>query len=138
MYFRNKFDPDFLRLCNEQEPKGGKIRLDSEYHTFWLFRRRNLNFPDKKKKNRPNTVHVIPLLLFDTIESTNILEDKNVEDYMMICADKSDTTITCEYKGRGTSQQSEEHICTFGVEEITGDLSSNERLEEEHNRLLNE
>lgn len=117
-YFRNKFNREFLYLCNKQEPKGGSVRLDNKDHTFWVFRKRNTKY-------QPNTIHVIPLLLYNKIEST-WNKDLNVEDYMMICDNRSDTTITCYYDDTVVSEQVEEQICDFGIKTITGDLSGTE------------
>ncbi len=125
VYFRNKFNKEFLYLCNEQ-PKGGSVRLDDKDHVFWVFRRRNLiGLPSGKSDYCPKTVQVIPLLLFNKIRSSSN-EDLNVEDYMMICDDKSDTTITCWYDPNYVSAQSEDKICDFGVKNITGDLNGRE------------
>lgn len=125
MYFRNKFNKEFLFLCDRQEPKGGEIRMDSTVKDFWIFRKRN-------SMGQPQTVEVIPLLLFNKLESDNkgnvsenIPADVNMEDYMMVCQDISDTTITCSYDPYYQTEQSTDFICEFGIKNITGDLSGN-------------
>lgn len=114
-YFRNKFNKEFLFLCEKQEPKGGEIRLDDKNHTFWVFKKRNA-------PNQPKTIQVIPLLLYNKIESKN-KKDINIEDYMMICQNKSDTIVKCEYDKNHRSEQSEDYICDFGITTVTGDLA---------------
>ena len=113
MYFRNKFNNEFLYLCNKQEPKGGTVRLDN-VNEFWIV--------DDYGPEQPSTLHVIPLLLYNKITSSND-DDKKVEDYLMICQNKSDTIVTCEYDPNYFSEQtSEKHICDFGITNLTGDL----------------
>jgi len=123
-YFRNKFDKEFLFLCNKQEPKGGSIRLDAPIKDFWVFRQRAGN-------TQPQTIQVIPLLLYNKIESDNkgdpqngIQGDINVDDYMMICQNLSETTVTCSYDPYYQTEQSTDYICDFGVKNITGDLTN--------------
>lgn len=114
-YFRNKFNKEFLYLCNKQEPKGGSVRLDDSDHLFWIFRRRDTH-------SQPKSVQVIPLLLFNKIRSSK--DDYNLEDYMMLCDDNSDTIVTCSYDPYYVSQQADDNkVCDFGIKNITGDLS---------------
>ena len=117
-YFRNKFNKEFLFLCQRQEPKGGSVRLDDKDHTFWVFRKRYTG-------NQPKTIQVIPLLLFNKIKSTN-KQDINVEDYMMLCKNKSDTEVTCSYDPNYVAEDGEDYVCDFGITAVTGDLSGDE------------
>ena len=115
-YFRNKFDEEFLYLCNHQ-PKCEykKVRLDSVSHTFWMFK-------EFTHSRQAKTVHVIPLLLFNRIASTNP-EDKNVDNYMMICKNISDTVVVCNWSDyeRGGKSDSTQN-CSYWIKEINGDL----------------
>lgn len=122
MYFRNKFDEDFLFLCNHQPKcKDEQITLSDVGHPFWIFRR----FTNKRQAK---TIHVIPLLLFNKIESSNDKDhggnDLNVDNYMMICENKGDTIITCNWveEGKGGSKDST-RPCDGGIGVKTGDLS---------------
>ena len=88
--------------------------MDDKDHTFWIFRK-------KGTYGQPNTVHVIPLLLYNQIESSN-LEDQNIENMMMICKNDGSTVIKCYYDSMVTSGPDKVYECKFGVEGITGDL----------------
>ncbi|RAP49427.1 MAG: hypothetical protein BZ138_07710 [Methanosphaera sp. rholeuAM270] len=114
MYFRNKFDDEFLFLCNQQEPKGGSIRLDNKDHAFWVFKKRDTRF-------QPDTVHVIPLLLHNKMTSTNF-DDLNIENDLMICKNVGDTKITCTFEENLPSQMDEPFICQYDTIIKTGDL----------------
>lgn len=104
-----------MYLCNKQEPKGGSVRLDSGDHTFWILRYRGTY-------NQPKTVHVIPLLLYNQLKSSNT-NDFNVENYMMICERKSDTKITCYYDSNVRSGPDKDYVCDImDSNTITGDL----------------
>ena len=118
MYFRNKFNEEFLYLCNQQ-PKGGKLKLDDKNHIFWEVFQRKSYF-------RPGTLHVIPLLLFNTIKSSNP-RDVNIEDFMMVCEDRGDTTIECLWDDNHVSEQALDFICDMGITNITGDLEKNSK-----------
>lgn len=117
VYFRNKFDEEFLFLCNEQTPKGGSVRLDSDHPSFFNI------VKNKGNPNQPDNVRVIPLLLFNKIR-TNNAEDKIVEDYIALCEDKNDTVVTCSYDKNYTRLDKSDYICNLGITTITGDLES--------------
>lgn len=117
VYFRNKFNEEFLFLCNEQTPKGGSVRLDSDHPSFFKI------VKNKGNPNQPDNVRVIPLLLFNKIR-TNNAEDKIVEDYMALCEDKNDTVVTCSYDKNYTRLDKSDYICNLGITTITGDLES--------------
>ena len=121
MYFGNKFDSEFLHLANAQEPKGGTIRLDAKDRSFWVFRNR-------VAYGQPQTIHVIPLLLFNQIESTN-KDDLNVENYMMICQKHNDTSITCYYDENVRAGMDKLFECDLGITTITGDLEGEDENE---------
>ena len=82
MYFRNKFDEEFLLLANNISPKGGEVRLDQENPLFFEIIR-----PPFDESER--YVTVIPLLLYNHIYTTfsestqdneTLVKDKIVED----------------------------------------------------------
>ena len=120
MYFRNKFNKEFLYLCNNQEPKGGTVTLDDKDHIFWEFRRNGTKY-------QPKTVHVIPLLLYNTIESSNP-NDENIENFMMICEDKSTTEIKCYYDKNAVGGPDKVFVCDT-IPNLTGDLTGKDNDE---------
>ncbi|PAV08123.1 hypothetical protein [Methanosphaera cuniculi] len=67
-YFRNKFDDEFKVLCEFIEPKGGVIQLQGHNDYYAHFTKVNV----RDEINRAKTpVKVIPLLLFNHLESSN-------------------------------------------------------------------
>lgn len=113
-YFRNKFDPEFLALCNKQE-KGNTIPVSlATNDDFWVFRRRN-------GKHQPNTIQVLPLVMCNRLYSSN-KDDLNVENRMLICHNRSDTKVWCEWDDVETNEEGQRFICTLGIRTITGDL----------------
>ena len=110
-YFRNKFDEEFLFLANEQ-PKGASTRLDSPDTDFFIIQNQS------KVKTSPNTVRVIPLVLYNRIRSSNP-KDKIIEDYMALCRPVSDTRITCDYDEDYERKVQENK---YGIRTVTGDF----------------
>lgn len=117
MYFRNKFNEEFLFLCEEQTPKGGSIRLDDKNASFFQI------IKNKGNPSQPDNVRVIPLLLFNKLR-TNNSNDKIVEDYMALCEDNNDTIVTCSYDPNYNGLNKSDYICNLGITTITGDLES--------------
>ena len=112
MYYRNKFDEEFLFLANEQ-PKGASIRLDQSSDFFQIIKQNN-----NTNKNTPNTILVIPLILYNKIQSSNP-EDKIIDDYIAICKPLSDTKITATYDEEYNRSIGEN---TYGTKLVTGDF----------------
>ncbi|RAP46457.1 MAG: hypothetical protein BZ136_07565 [Methanosphaera sp. rholeuAM74] len=113
MFFRNKFDDEFLFLADAQSPKGGSVNFNNRNYFFKFFE-------NSGGSNQPDTVKVVPLLLFNRIHSSNV-NDLNVEDYMMICESKSDTVVSCEYDEDYVSSH-DDYVCDFGIHTLTGDF----------------
>lgn len=109
MYFKNKFNPEFLTLSNMQTPRGGHEKIGDHSSIF---------FHIEKNKDDP-TVKVIPLLLFNRLNSSNS-SDRNIEDYMMLCDDNADTEVTAIYDERYT-RKSDKFMCNLNVND-TGDF----------------
>ena len=124
MYFRNKFNEEFLLLADNISPKGGSVRLDQNNPAFF-----EINFPafDSVEKY----VEVIPLLLYNRIKtsyseskidnSLNV-KDRIVEDWIALCANRKDNIITCWYDDKYISQQDTDYICNLNIVEVTGDI----------------
>lgn len=118
MYFGNKFDREFYFQC-EHQPKGYDVPVKlNSYSHYWLFRRHS-------SKRQGNRVQAIPLVLFDTLYSSN-RRDLNIEDKILLCEDNSDTTVRCEWTDKLLNEEEEDWICDMGVKTITGDLSGKE------------
>lgn len=108
MYFRNKFNEEFLYLCNNIHPKGATTRIGTCSNLFFEFRQN----PHTK------TVKIIPLILYNKLKSSNP-HDKNIEDYILLCENKSDTKISALYDEKYT-RPSEEYVCN--VAQPSGDF----------------
>lgn len=113
VYFRNKFNEEFLFLCNEQTPKGGTMRLDQ--NSLFFYTEYN-----KSNSNQPSFTKVIPLLLFNKIMTSNS-NDHVIEDLMVLCENKNDTTVTCLYD-ENYVKETDDYLCNFGITTATGDL----------------
>ena len=92
MYFRNKFNEEFLLLANNIEPKGGSVRLDQKNPLFFEIRQ-----PAFDEVGR--YVEVIPLLLYNRIKTkysetkldNDIIDkDKIVEDWIALCVENAE------------------------------------------------
>ena len=118
MYFRNKFNEEFLYLADNISPKGGSIKLGSDEPLFF-----EVKYPAFDEAGRYITV--IPLLLFNRIKSSTGVKtsnDKNIEDWMMLCKNNKDTVVTCWYDEKYISPHDVDYICDLNIPEITGDL----------------
>ena len=112
MYFRNKFNEEFLQLCN-LIPKGASTRIGNYSSLFFEFR----------KNPHTNRVLVIPIIMCNRIKSTNS-HDVNLQDYAMLCEDKQDTTITAYYDEDYVQNTREQYICEIASN--SGDFISEE------------
>lgn len=128
MYFRNKFNEEFLLLADNISPKGGSVRLDQKNPLFFEIMR-----PAFDEAGRYITV--IPLLLYNKITTTysetkldndNPNKDKVIEDWIVLCVNRKDDIITCEYDENYVSEQETDYICNLNFPEITGDLREND------------
>lgn len=128
MYFRNKFNEEFLLLANNIEPKGGSVRLDQKNPLFFEIRQ-----PAFDEVGR--YVEVIPLLLYNRIKTkysetkldNDIIDkDKIVEDWIALCVNRKDNIITCWYDDKYISEQGNDYICNVNIVEVTGDLYQDE------------
>lgn len=115
MYFKNKFDEDFLRYCNLIENKGASVRVKPGSSPFF------------EMTTNPSTgrVKVIPLVLFNKIRSDNP-NDINIDDYMMLCENTPNTSIRATYDETYT-RSTEEFVCQ--IAQASGDFK--ELLDEE-------
>ena len=112
MYYRNKFDEEFLFLANEQ-PKGASIRLDQSSEFFQIIKQNN-----NTNKTTPNSILVIPLILYNKIHSSNP-NDKIIDDYLAICRPLADTQVTALYDEEYNRSIGEN---TYGTKLVTGDF----------------
>jgi hypothetical protein len=112
MYFRNKFNEEFLQLC-DLIPKGASTKIGSYSSLFFEFRR----------NPHTNRVLVLPLVLCNKLRSTNS-HDINLQDYAMLCESKQDTTIYAEYDENYTQNSTEQYICD--IASTTGDFIEEE------------
>ncbi|WP_455644813.1 hypothetical protein [Methanosphaera sp.] len=101
MYFRNKFNEEFLELCNLIEPKGISRKISTHSSPFFEY------------KINPQTGRVmcIPLVLYNKLISSNI-NDTNLEDFVMLCEDTPDTIITAVYD-EDYVRESEQFVCSI-------------------------
>lgn len=116
-YFRNKFNPEFLFLCNHQD-KGASVQLNEQDPLFFIFEKQDTNTQSKQIK-------VIPLVLYNKIITTN-QNDKIIEDYIVLCEAKSDTTISVIYDKNYISESRNDYSCNLGITTITGDLAGSD------------
>lgn len=130
MYFRNKFDEEFLLLANNISPKGGEVRLDQENPLFFEIIR-----PPFDESER--YVMVIPLLLYNHIYTTfseatqdneTLIKDKIVEDWVALCVNRKDCVVTCEEINKYYSGQNTSVMCNMGLTNITGDMYTSDEV----------
>lgn len=122
MYFRNKFNEEFLFLANNISPKGGSVRLDNNNPLYFIFEKAIFD-----EKGRYITVK--PILLYNKIE-TNNSNDRNIEDWIVLCENRSDTIITCLWDNNYLTKQDTNYICDLNFVNINGDLVNDEIIEE--------
>ena len=124
MYFRNKFNEEFLLLADNISPKGGSVRLDQKNPLFFEIRK-----PAFDEAGRYITV--IPLLLYNRIKTSysetkidNDIQnkDKIIEDWIALCVNRKDDIITCWYDEKYISEQEHDYLCNLNIVEVTGDL----------------
>ena len=124
MYFRNKFDEEFLLLANNISPKGGKVRLSNSNPLFFEFIKPA--FDDTGRY-----IMVIPLLLYnhiytsfsETSKSNDITKkDKVVEDWVVLCENRKDCEIVCEEIDKVKSEQNTDKLCDMNISTLTGDI----------------
>lgn len=113
-YFRNKFNEEFLELCNDIEPKGMDDTAISDYSNIFTEYRRRPDHP---------FIEVMPLVLYNILESSNP-RDRNVEDYMMLCEDSASTVITASWDETHKARQ-EGYVCDL-LDVVTGDFKEEE------------
>ena len=90
MYFNDKFNKEIQVLARHQ-PCGGSTNLGKfDSGAFYKIAPVNPN----NKKERPPYVKVIPLLMFNRLESSNPA-DKSFENLCLICENKPSTNIRC-------------------------------------------
>ena len=123
MYFRNKFDEEFLLLANNISPKGGSVRLSNPNPSFFEF--------IKPPFDDDGYIMVIPLLLYnhitttfsETTKSNDIKnKDKIIEDWVALCENRSDCVITCSEIDQTESEQNTNKLCDMNITTITGDM----------------
>ena len=123
MYFRNKFDEEFLLLANNISPKGGSVRLDNPNPTFFI-----INKPAFDEEG--TYVEVIPLLLYNhiwtsysekRINNDIYNKDKIIENYMALCVNRKDCIIYCDEREE-TSYDESNYNCNLNINNATGDL----------------
>ena len=116
-FFRNKFDNEFLILCELITPKGMTGAIQNKKNSFIDF----------KKYDSTNHVKVTPLVLYNKLESSN-LNDCNVDDYCMICEDDPITRITATWED-GRTRKAEDYVCNILTP--TGDFREDIEADEE-------
>ena len=122
MYFRNKFDEEFLLLANNISPKGGSVRLSNGNPLFFEFIK---PFGDDKY------IMVIPLLLYNHIETTfsettktndTLDKDRVIDDWIVLCENRKDCVITCMEIEKNRSEQNIDKMCDMNIYTLTGDM----------------
>lgn len=131
MYFRNKFDEEFLLLANNISPKGGSVRLSNENPLFFEFKKQS--FDDGRY------IMVIPLLLYNHIETTfsettksnDILKkDKIIDDWVVLCENRKDCVVTCSEIEKNRSKQNTDKLCNMNIYTLTGDMYNEDEEED--------
>lgn len=115
MYFRNKFDEEFLFLANDISPKGGSVRLDNPNPLYFIFEK-----PPYDEWGR--RILVKPLLLYNKITTSN-KNDKVVGDWVVYCANRSDTRILCSWVDNYRTEQQDPVTCDLGFININADIA---------------
>ena len=90
MYFEDKFNKEIQFLARIQ-PTGGETTLGQfDVEAFW---KQSVVNPNNKKE-RPSLVKVIPLLMFNRVESDND-DDMSFHNKVLLCHNKPSTKIRC-------------------------------------------
>lgn len=90
MYFEDKFNTEIQFLARIQ-PTGGETTLGNfDHEAFW---KQSVVNPNNRKE-RPPIVKVIPLLMFNRLESDND-DDTSFHHKTLICHNKPSTRIRC-------------------------------------------
>lgn len=90
MYFEDKFNKEIQFLARLQ-PTGGETTLGQfDTEAFW---KQSVVNPNNKKE-RPSIVKVIPLLMYNRVESDND-EDMSFHNKVLVCYNNPSTKIRC-------------------------------------------
>lgn len=90
MYFENKFNKEIQFLARLQ-PTGGETTLGQfDTEAFW---KQSVVNPNNKRE-RPLLVKVIPLLMYNRVESDND-DDTSYHHKALLCYNKPSTKIRC-------------------------------------------
>lgn len=90
MYFEDKFNKEIQWLARIQ-PTGGETTIGQfDTEAFW---KQSVVNPNNKNE-RPHLVKIIPLLMFNRLESDNS-NDKSYHHQILLCENKPSTKIKC-------------------------------------------
>lgn len=90
MYFADKFNKEIQILARHQ-PTGGETNLGNfDSGAFYKIAPVNPN----NRYERPRFVKIIPLLMFNRLESDNP-DDKSFENLCLICENNPSTNVRC-------------------------------------------
>ena len=77
MYFESKFDKVFTTLLSLQQVRGATLRLTDETNPFWKIEK------NKAGTNGEEVITVQPLIMFNTLQSSNIndivIQDNDIQ-----------------------------------------------------------